>query len=135
MTAATASDIQGIPGGAPNSMVPPAAAGYVNPTSYMMWNPYSGHQGVSSPLLPAGAMGPGPVPPQNLLQQPSVYGLQQEQQLRLGHGTGSRRSSPPPIDIPADVAAKQLSHRTVEEASFFTMNPRKIMKNNIFQLW
>ena len=126
--AAAASDIQGFPGGAPNSVVPPAAAavaaaaaGYANPASYMMWNPYSGHQGVSSPLLPTAALGRGPLPPQNLFQQPHVYGQQLGQQLRFGLDASSKTSpSPPPIDIPADVAAKQLSHRTVEEVSFYT---------------
>ena len=90
ISTAAASDIQGIPGGTPNAGMPPAAAAaaasYANPTPYMMWNPYSGHQGVSNPLLPATAVtfGPGPVPTQNLHQLPNVYGQQPGQLLRFG---------------------------------------------------
>ena len=83
--AAAAGDMQGIAGGAPSPGIPPAAAAaYANPAPYMMWNPYTGHQGTAGPLLPTAGltMGPGPMPA--LLQQSNVYGQQVGQHLRYG---------------------------------------------------
>ena len=83
--AAAAGDMQGISGGAPSPGIPPAAAAaYANPAPYMMWNPYTGHQGAAGPLLPTAGLGigPGSMPP--LLQQPNVYGQLPSQHLRCG---------------------------------------------------
>ena len=83
--AAAAGDMQGISGGVPSPGIPPAAAAaYGNPAPYMMWNPYTGHQGAAGPLLPTAGLGIGPGPMQPLLPQPNVYGQPPGQNLRYG---------------------------------------------------